>query len=548
MKKSKRKNMRLYTIFCLICVYFITSTNLFAQNELNTENIEVVKDFDARLIDTRKLKIQPKLPPIDTAQRAYEYDVSIKEFQVSYDSPVLRPLAMPSEKLPVGFRNYVRAGYGKPNAILGDASIHYINAGLYEVGLNAHYQSANNKNYADQKFSEATAELAGKYYFTDYLALDGAVSYGRDEYYMYGYDHEITVGPELQNDRRLFNTVGFKAKVFNPERTTQGFDYAGSIQLLRKKDQLDLSENSMIIDVQGTKWLSGKSPLSLHVRADLSKYNSDSGSEALNNFFVKPSIILGNSALRVKAGVEVATSMDEVFFFPDLLVSLKLLENKIISYAGWNGTMQKNNFNSVTSYNPFALIRPSEINNQQWHQYFIGIKGQFKKIIYDGKVGYKTFKNLALYERNIVDERRFNVVYDDGNAIVLSGTVSAQILKELNAGASAYKNFYNLDDNVNAWHLPGLEMQVYAHFTTLQNRLSIRPEMNIMDGVPVRNIDNRVSRLNSLLDISVKAEYYLFENVGLFVHANNLTSDQRERWQQYPTYGFNIICGASVRF
>jgi hypothetical protein len=548
MKPTKRNNMRPYKVLFILSIFISSSCILSAQRELQSENIEVIKDFDARLIDTRKLKIQPKLPPIDTAKRTYDYDVSIQEFQVSYDSPVLRPLAMLSESTPTGYRNYARAGYGKPNAILGNAGLYYTNDGLFEIGLNGHYQSANNKSFEDQKFSEAGGELAGKYYFTDYLAIGGALNYDRDEYYMYGYDHEITVGPELKNDKRLFNTIGFKAEIFNPERTEGGFDYTGSIQLIRKKDQLDLSENGALIDVKGTKWINGKNPFSIQVRADLSKFNTENNDQSLNNFFVKPSWTIGKPSLQIKAGVEVAMANDEVFFFPDLQVSLKLLENKLIPFIGWKGTMEKNNFTNITDYNPFALILPSQINNQHSQHYFAGVKGEIKGITYQGKAGYKTFKNLALFERNIVDERRFDVVYDDGSAIVISGVVSAQVLKNLSAGATAYKNFYNLDLNEKAWHLPGFEMSIFAHYTGLDKRLSIRPELNIMDGVPYRNINNETDRLNSLLDVSVQAEYYLFEKVGLFVHANNLTSNNRERWQQYPTYGLNIIGGVSVRF
>lgn len=540
--------MRSHKVLLFISLFISSSFILSAQNELPAENIEVIKDFDARLIDSKKLKIQPKLPPIDTAKRSYDYDVSIREFQVSYDSPVLRPLAMPSENAPTAFRNYVRAGYGKPNAILGDAGLYYVNDGLFEIGLNGHYQKANNKSFEDQRFSEASGELAGKYYFTDYLAVGSALTYDRDEYYMYGYDHEITVGPELKNDKRLFNTLGFKAEIFNPERTEGGFDYSGSVQLNRKKDHLDLSENVALIDIKGTKWINGKNPLSLQVRADLSKFNTENEEQSLNNFFVKPSIILGKPSLQVKAGVEVAMANDEVFFFPDLQVSIKLIENKVIPFVGWKGTMEKNSFTNITNYNPFALVLPVQINNQQAHHYYAGVKGEIKGITYQGKVGYKTFKNLALYEQNIVDERRFDVVYDDGSAFVISGAISADVVKNLSAGATVYKNFYSLDVNEKAWQLPGLEMSVFAEYSGMNNRLKIRPELNIMDGVPYRNINNETDRLNSLFDVSVQAEYYLFENAGLFIHANNLTSNNRERWQQYPTYGLNVIGGVSVRF
>ena len=72
---------------------------LFSQDtELPSEQVDVVKEFDAQLKRIERLKITPSLPPIDTAKRALTYFIPSKPINLEYAAPKIRPLAIKGEK------------------------------------------------------------------------------------------------------------------------------------------------------------------------------------------------------------------------------------------------------------------------------------------------------------------------------------------------------------------------------------------------------------------------------------------------------------------
>lgn len=529
-------------------VFFMVAISS-GQGKLPTENIEVIKAYDARLGEAKKLSIQPKLPPIDTNERRYQYDITSQEFQVKYDQPVLRPLAMPQDVPTTSYTHFAKAGLGNINSLYGQAGLSFLNEGVYEFGVKANYQKANNADYEDQRYSEAGAQIQGKYHVSDALAAGGSISYDRNTYFLYGYDHDVILGPNRKNGFKRYQTLQLEANASNPIRTSGGFDYHVSAGLQKRDDRAGHVENTVILKGGGTKWINNELPLSFDVEADLTKFSSgEAETTTLNNIYLRPKFVYRKPKYQIDIGAQLVSSGDEFFFYPDIQAAFKLWENRIIPYIGWNGTVEKNDFIRITDYNPYVLFTPIEMNNQRWNQYYGGLKGEVERIHYNVKFAYRTVKNIALFDQNIVDERRFDITFDDGNIFSISGSLDAKVMKNLSVGAHVYQNFYDLNAQEHPWHLPGFEMNVHARFTGMNNRLIVTPQLNVMDGVRVRDFNQNVDRLGSLLDVSIHADFFVLDQIGVFAHLNNLTANTRARWQQYPSFGRNIIVGVTSRF
>src|SRR5688500_1589861 len=95
------------------------SCSAAAQNELPTGKIEVVKDFEVRLIETKKIKIIPQPVTVDTSMRRYEYKLLAPSPAIKYEIPELTPLAIEPEQQPAYYPLFAKAGYGSPNSLLG---------------------------------------------------------------------------------------------------------------------------------------------------------------------------------------------------------------------------------------------------------------------------------------------------------------------------------------------------------------------------------------------------------------------------------------------
>ena len=65
--------MKKISIILLVIFYRIFS---FGQQDLPVDVIQVVKDFDARLIEAEKIKVNPEVTPTDASPIKYQYQVN----------------------------------------------------------------------------------------------------------------------------------------------------------------------------------------------------------------------------------------------------------------------------------------------------------------------------------------------------------------------------------------------------------------------------------------------------------------------------------------
>ena len=84
--------------------------------DLQSSEVEVIKDFEARLADAEKLGVLPGLPPLDTASRKLNYKIPTKSVPVDYPPPTLRPIGIKRAKVDPGYKGFVKLGYGLPSS------------------------------------------------------------------------------------------------------------------------------------------------------------------------------------------------------------------------------------------------------------------------------------------------------------------------------------------------------------------------------------------------------------------------------------------------
>ena len=77
---------------------------------------------------------------------------------------------------------------------------------------------------------------------------------------------------------------------------------------------------------------------------------------------------------------------------------------------------------------------------------------------------------------------------------------------------------------------------------------SVRASLFVQNGVNYKLKNGDADRLNALYDLSLGGEYFFSKNIGLFLDINNILDNKRERWQNLPTFGLNVLGGISARF
>lgn len=519
--------------------------------------VDVIKSFDARLLETDKISIRPELPPLDTITRLQTYSAVNKTLEVEYTPPKIRPLAMSRDGLPEAYNGFLRAGVGLPNAFYGEGSYYITSVKNLDFGINArHFSANNNKKVENQRFSETFAGVDGTYYFDQGFAVNGKLKYNRDAVYFYGYNdlnesldsNQLPAVFEAEEIKQRFNILDASASIFNGERTEADFNYFAGIETYLMRDNYASRENGMKLTLNATKWFNNSDPLELKLITDFTSFKN-SEKQTLNNFYLQPTYTYHADRFKVKVGVNVASHEDEFFFFPNIEGSVNIIEGLIGAYIGAGGDLQKNTFRSLSDYNPYIESKV-ELENTQYYHFYGGIKGNFQGVDYNAQLGYKTTENMALF---LVSDRmdsiiRFNPVYDSVDVFLFKASLSAPIFKGFELMGSVSQSIFSPKREEKAWHLPTLSVNATARYTTEDQTMRFTGEFFLENGVPYKAMDGTADNLNALFDISVGMEYFFTKNIGGFVQVNNLANNRRQRWQHYPTFGLNALVGVSARF
>lgn len=552
--RSKSTQMKLSFPGLSLGAVFLALFPLAATGQpLPSENVTVLKNFEAQLLDAERIDAIPQLPAPDTVRSGQIYRLPYRDLDIDYPPPTIRPIGMRREKPADAYHGIVRLGGGFPNSLYGDGSYRYLFEDKLDFGLQAKHHSANFKQIDNQRFSNTEAGLDATYYFEEGFAVRGGLGYSVDNLYFYGYNQDTSFTAEevLPEDvKQRFSNLRVNAGIFNGLRTVADFNYSATLDAYFLKDLYATKENGFDLNIRATKWFAEKHSLDILLRTDFTFFN-DTLPQKLHNFFLIPAFTFHGDFFNLKLGVKVANHNDEFSFFPDVLGTINIIGSQLAVFAGADGTLQKNTFLSLTTYNPFLVSRP-ELRNTRLMHFFGGVKGNLNFIEYSGQVGYKKTRDLALFllqeDPLILSHRRFDVVYDTVSIININGSVIINLMEGLKITGAVNQNIYTPTQQEKAWHLPALTINGGIQYTMLESKLVLRGEVFLENGVPYLNENGKADNLNTLFDVSLGAEYFFAKNIGAFVLVNNLADNQRQRWQYYPTYGINALAGISARF
>lgn len=546
--------------FGLLPMFLLLSTLAFAQPDLSLDDVTVIKNFDAQLAEADRVEVMPQLPTVDTSRKSQNYFLPIRTLNVDYQPPRIRPISTRGDKLPDAYKGFLKLGAGLPLSLYGEGSFHtFVNKQL-EFGIDAFHHSARTRQREDvsefienQRFALSSLRGISTYHHDSGVSGQLRAGYRSNDLYFYGYNFDpafegVSVLPD--DVRQQFNKFDIGASLFNGERTVGDFNYRADFDFYFLNDNYGSRERGYDLKLQGTKWFNGIHSLDLVVHTDFTNFR-DTEAQNLNNFFFQPAFTFHGDFFRIKLGANVASHRDQFSFFPDVTASVNILGNRLMAFAGAEGTLQKNNLDQLSAYNPFIVSR-FELRNTSYNQFFGGVKGDLGFVKYSGQAGYKRANDMALFLQTTDAEnaarRRFNVVYDTLTIVNIQGTLSVEPAEGLVISGFVSQSIFSPRNQERAWHIPSFELNGTVAYTTMKEKLRVRAELYMENGVPYINSLGVADRLNGLFDLSIGADLFFSKNFGAFLQVNNLADNRRQRWQDYPVFGINVLAGINVRF
>ncbi len=562
-----------------------------ARDTIKTEVINVITTYNPTIADAFKLR---KKPRINIESKAQKKKLSYSIFSAPVASTFI-PKSGALKGIKVGpperlFDNYVAAGYGNFNAPFAEVYLHKVRKFVDEFGIYANYQSAEDgveNAVLDNGFSHLS--LGGYYSKKDrYFDWKAGVNAFQKRYNWYGLSSTITYDanliPLIEEDIRytfleaegeitfensFIDNVSGKLSSFGDGHNSDEIKFSLQSNLLLPLDNISRNLNDLDLQIK-LDYLTGDFNLNYASNATIDY--------SFFNFSLHPVYRFEKGNFKFKLGtkgylsVDGENSLTNVLFYPDVQISHPLVSNFVDLYAGVDGDLYLNSFQSFSDKNPF--VSPTLFMTQTNEQYnlFGGLSGKVgSDVSFDIRASYKSVEDQPLFIRNNSKSNgtisiansvplrgfeygnSFSVIYDDIETISLSAEIEMMLSKRFTLGANATYYNYTLTNQQRPWNLPESEAGATMRYQKEKWYASAdlffvgEREDILYTGTYLSNVAGTQS-LEAYADLNFNAGYHINPFVSVFVRANNILNSDYERFANFNVQGLQVLGGITYKF
>ena len=551
------------TGFVLFSLLFASA--LKAQVKGYNENITVIAPFQPTISDANKLNVQPVFTDTTFTIPKLDYFTLTRKYKTAFAADPIKPARVGETNLTKLYKFLVKAGFGNYTMPYGEFYVNNTYSKTYSVGAYLKHLSASGKikGWGYPGNSENVVKFYGKKILKQYI-MGGSIGYNRNVYHYYGFKPDEDSIKPLDRDlyKQRFNliTSAFDFNTLYPSDAKK-LNYGFGLKYYYLNDYFKTSENNIDFSADVNKdlhlfKLTSSQILGINVRVN---YFFDQDTSITYNAGVitlKPYLKTTFKGFAFNIGLDVSTEVDSIsklHFYPIADVQFNVVKNILIVFAGIKGNLEQNSFHSITLENPF--IESKSLLNVTSHPYDIygGIKSNISRTLnFSASVSYSGIKNMPLYvnDTTLAFRNKFMVIYDNAKLLHVTGEFAFQ--KEEKYKLLIGGNFYNykMSTELKAWHKPIFDAYL-DFFYNISNKFIISSSITGRSNVYAKDYVGGVLKKKSLpgyADISLGFEYRYSKILSAFIHINNLTSIKYYQWNNYPSYGFNLMAGVTYAF
>ena len=567
----------------IIALFLIGQTTLlFAQENTLDKEVKVVKPYDPTISDAFKINILPQI--IDTLQinPSFDYSIESKQIKTEFKVEPIKPATMVGEPLNKIYKSYIKGAIGNYYSPMLEVYYNSLRSKETAYGIIAKHQSSHGsiKNVNGDKvyagFSDNLIDLFGKKFYPNEI-LYGGLSFSRNTTYFYGLDKQVLGSTffdagglekeDLTNQRfsTLTGNVGYKTNYVD----TALINYNANLKYNYFNDRYENSENSFNFKAAGSTIFNTEY---LGANLDFDYYNHNSLSDTINTIYTQLNPWIGRfgKQFKVKLGLNAAlvsaNSDTKYYFYPNVYLDYKIVDNFIIPYIGYEGNYQVNNFMRMANEN--AFIRPNLVtegtNNKM--KIFLGIKGNMSSrmsyniqgmyrqvdnmhFFVNRKVGVNVFETSTDTLQNFFAWKDFEVVYDDVRIISFNGDISYAQSEKLNLVLKGEYLQYTMDKELKPWHMPEYKFSLTANYN-LREKIVLNVDLFSLSNRYAKTYNlltgkEGVKELGNVVDANLGIEYRYTKLLSAFININNIAAQRYYKWNNYPMQGFNVMLGLS---
>ena len=532
----------------LISGFSLATMSLAAQKDTARKHeVNVTASFQPVLREAGKINFGATPPAADTARPQLAYNIPNQNLLFGYQPGALKPLALNVDSiLRWDNWNYVKLGYGTQHTPYVETGLSAGDPSKAAANVYGNFYSSKGK-LPNQDVRHGRIDALGYAKAGANHEVNGRIGYSDDQYYRYGHPDSLS----FPKDSLSAHYSNFRARlgVRSLASTAYGIGYAPEARFDAFSDHRSNSETNTYLSLPLRKSIEGRFAVDLGLDGQLTSFRGAGKNNSNSNWFqVSPSLLVKTATIYLQAGLRPSWDNGNFKLMPNVLAEVGTADKTLAVIAGWTGRLRTNSFQYLAGVNPF-IEAPLAVNNSRLEEIYGGIKGTVADhFSYLLRGGVNKYTNLPLYVNSGTGGKSFTVLYEPQmSSLNIHGELGYTVGERFSLRSVVNANhFTGKDVYEEAYGLPTFEWTTALRLQVLRD-LYVKGDIYAFDGVSYREgAENK--KQNGAFDASAGLEFTVYKNLKLWAQFNNLFNKTYQRWNQYPTYGFQFLGGIVFSF
>lgn len=542
-------------ISVIILFLYSFSSSIFAQNEeIETQQINIVKDFNVFVEEAQKIsnaiEYNPKFDErVENENLKYELPERIESFK--FEPGAIRPIGYSKTDTLIKNLSFIKIGLGSLLNPLIEWN-HNINKDNESVNIYLKHNSAWIEPEVFQKYSNTDLKLTAQKKINKF-DLKPFFEFQNKYYNFFG---NLNESLEKNKADRLFNLGKIGTIAEYNQNGTKKLSHRSEVSLQYALENISQTENNQNTEYQYVlyhkaiyKYSDNFTP-SIHGYAQIAQTNFKVQTHR-QIIGINPELSYKTKSLNLIAGIDIVhtsiNSNSSIFALPRVETEVQIVPKFVTLYSIWNRTLQNNLFSEWMQFNPFIQMNEQLLPISKIEKRSAGFKGNYKNFSYNASLTQKIIKDAILFANDSINPRFFEMQIEKNMTV---NDLSLEMFFVSNSPLSfSFKSnlfFYELDNLKMAYNLPSI-LSNFGVYYKLKPNWIIHSEVIGISGVKSK-IGDIEKTTPFQIDLNLSTEYGIKKNVFIFGMLNNILNTKINQFVGYNSFGINAQTGVRILY
>ena len=426
-----------------VVLLVVIACQLGLSQENPRDSVTVIKAFEARLLDSEKIRFSPQKPEADTTPRSYFYQIELQspelpgiesvwpDKEYKFDSPFGRD------------NSFIRIGAGWiENYHVSGQYLRNSSEGAY--GIRGFHEALNDsEEYSD--FQTTLLQAFGRQLINDRFEVGADVSYRRQLNQIVPWTDD-----DRYDEEDAIRTYGLVDATLEGNTYFNDWYWSNTFEFKRIRENDGAWDQLISISTMLSKTKERKSyGLALRGNIQTASIQSELNEDRFDHLIIHPFWGWLNDNWKFRIAANASLTRQKTYFFPELGLDYRI--------GNWNLGLHIDGQLKPQSLGFFLLQNPYTSVDTLYNHFASEYRGKLS--VRYGIGGYSieprlvatTFSDRGFF---IWNDESFSLAYDDGSAIELGAKIQGNLDNHWSAVVDWSGTLFNMDDLEHPWHIP----------------------------------------------------------------------------------------------